>query len=346
MINPLYIKALLAIAGCFLLSVYFAQETESATKEVPESEGASHETDVSEDNYRRFMELKDQQGERSLPTSAYVKPPSLEKMQNLPEASQKHLRNELRDIILEGEQWSPEQLEVDYPYNPSEAAGKDRELQRQESAAWDELVTEYHQREADIYAHSARSQAASMTDTPGSQSNGETGASSTQAGNSGSSAKGGNEGSPGENHDSMLARALAAGSSGESADDPTESIETKGVSQNALEFLQRSAGGAAMTQAPESKTSPENIPELSTAQDFPVNQQNKSADQSRQDQDQEATEIIYVSPGTLAIKDLGNAQGIVVIAPGTEKPDGDEGEEQETPGEDRDKHGEEKGKDE
>ena len=75
----------------------------------------SEEAELSEDNYRRYMELKDQQIDASrLPIAAHFIPETLEKMQNLPEDSQKHLRNQLRDIILRGERWSPEEKQAQY----------------------------------------------------------------------------------------------------------------------------------------------------------------------------------------------------------------------------------------
>ena len=128
-----HLKLLLLIAGVFCSPLCLAQNDEAEPEDPAESEnrseessGSSHETDVSEDNYRRFMELKDQSADRtSLPTAAYVKPASLEKMEGLPEASQKHLRNQLRDIILQSGPWSPEDVQTDYPYTPSEAARTD-----------------------------------------------------------------------------------------------------------------------------------------------------------------------------------------------------------------------------
>ncbi len=113
----------------------------------------SRETDISEDNYRRFMELDDSQLERPAFPAASVAPATrLQKMGQLPEESQKHLRNQLRGIILQRGPWTPAERETDYPFVPSPAARRDGELMRQEAEAWTELVGEYHDREAAILA--------------------------------------------------------------------------------------------------------------------------------------------------------------------------------------------------
>ena len=123
-----------------------AQET-PATPANPDD--PSRETDVSEDNYRRYMELKDPRLDRpSFPTVQYRPPSSLEKMAQLPESSQKHLRNQLRGIILQSGPWTPDAREQEFRFSPSEAARKDGELLQAEAEAWAELVGEYHEREA------------------------------------------------------------------------------------------------------------------------------------------------------------------------------------------------------
>jgi hypothetical protein len=261
-INLCKFKLLWLIIASIFMAPGFAQEADSETEESAQTGNSSTETEVSEDNYRRFMELKDQPGERSLPTAAFVKPPSLEKMQGLPETSQKHLRNELREVILQGGQWSPEQIEIEHPYNPSEGALEDKELQDQESEAWDELVSEYHEREADIYAHSARAQAASMPSDSGdgnpaneSGQQGQQGQQSQQSqegsnqsgqmgGNGEGEGEGDGEDGDGEGQQSASAAARAAASSAENASESANSVESKGVSQNAFEFLQGMGAGS------------------------------------------------------------------------------------------------------
>ena len=135
---------------------------------------ASQETDINEENYRRFMELRDQSRQRASAPYAVLAPPSkLEKMDKLPEESQKHLRNQLLGIILEGERWSPEEAQKPYPFVPSEAAASDALLRGMEADAWAELVDNYHARESEIYRAGERARSATMSEGEGSSPDGE-----------------------------------------------------------------------------------------------------------------------------------------------------------------------------
>jgi hypothetical protein len=302
---PIKLRVLLFIAGCFLIQAGFAQETEPVTGEseadtaeapsAGETEGASHETEFNDDNYRRFMELRQGRNERdALPDAAFeTEPsPSLEKIQSLPEASQKHLRNELRDKIVEGEKWTPEQLDADYAYSPSEAAQTNDGLKQQESEAWDELVSEYHAREADIYAHSARSQVASAAGSAGSN------AQSGQQGEGASSGSTSSNSQDASTEKSVGQPARTAVSSNESVDEQSDRLDTRGVSQNALEFLIAS-GDAAPTPGRKQDDADAEANENSTVQG--------------------EAELIVV-PGTLSIEELSHAQGVVE----PEEPEDDE----------------------
>ena len=291
--QPTKLKVLLFISGCFLAQAGFTQESDPLAGEsenAGQSENASDETEFNDDNYRRFMELRSGGNMRNvLPESAFETGSALEKIQSLPEESQKHLRNELRDRIVEGEKWTPEQLEADYPYSPSEAAQSDDGLKEQESEAWDELVSEYHAREADIFAHSARSQMASASSAAGN-------AAGSPATGSGQQGDGGGAESTGSNNTETSAREAAmqaarnAPESDQSVDNPSDQPDTRGVSQNALEFLIAS-GDAAPNRGPEQGEADAEANENPTAQD-------------------EAESIIV--PGTLSIEELSNAQGVVV----------------------------------
>ena len=94
--------------GLLLAPMVLAQEEVPATEQAEtenvndESKAGSQETEYNDDNYRRFMELKDQPGPTStLPTNSYQS--GTEKLDELPESSQKHLRNQLREIILKSD---------------------------------------------------------------------------------------------------------------------------------------------------------------------------------------------------------------------------------------------------
>jgi len=150
----------------FLLTPAVLAARQDTPADEPDDAGAanrSQEVEVSEDNYRRFMELKERPYEHApLPIEAYDPQAELEKMGKLPEESQKHLRNQLREIILQGEAWQPGDENKDYPYVPSADARRDATLQREENEAWVELVGKYHEREAAIYAGTRQASASAM----------------------------------------------------------------------------------------------------------------------------------------------------------------------------------------
>ena len=207
-----------------------AEKTTTAEAEVP----SSQEVEINEDNYRQFMELKDAMRQRDIIPENVFKPGSgLQKLEKLPEESQKHLRNQLREIIVQGDPWQPGDEETEYPYTPSVAASTDPSLEKQEQEAWGELVGSYHEREAQIYENSSGSQAArgSEQGSSNSQQNG-AGANGPKGqgdeGNQGQQA--GQEGNP-DQSDSEGTYSLN-GSNDASAN------STAGVSQNAMEFLQ------------------------------------------------------------------------------------------------------------
>jgi hypothetical protein len=154
----MYLKYLAGLQGALaallltgVCATVAAQDRESESTDDGTVESSSREVDINEDNYRRFMELKDPRLERPAFPTAKVQPNAgLEKMSQLPEDSQKHLRNELREIISATGPWTPAERQRSYRFTPSKAAQKDGQLLRQEMEAWVELVGEYHAREAAI----------------------------------------------------------------------------------------------------------------------------------------------------------------------------------------------------
>lgn len=204
------------------------------TVESPVASG--QEVEVNEDMYRRFMELKDARQQRMiLPEDAFKPGSGSQTLDELPEESQKHLRNQLREIILQGDEWQPGDENTDYPYVPSQAAAGNPELQKQEAAAWGELLDSYHKREAQIYNNSARTKAA-MASQNGQSGNsgqgaGQSQASSASSGGQLSSTEQTNQQSPGQQQNSPQ---------NEMPDSAriTSSSSSAGVSQNAMEFLQ------------------------------------------------------------------------------------------------------------
>jgi len=123
MIKTFKLIGLLTISTLLYVPAGFSQDDESALPSQTESEGATaenadtpagQEVEVNEDNYRQFMELKDVRQQRNmLPENAYQSKSGMQKLDELPEESQKHLRNQLREIIVQRDQWQPGDEETD-----------------------------------------------------------------------------------------------------------------------------------------------------------------------------------------------------------------------------------------
>jgi hypothetical protein len=223
------------LLSIFILLYSPASFTQEQQETAPgdSSKSASQEVEITEDNYRQFMELKDaRQQRRILPEDAFKPKAGLQKIDKLPEDSQKHLRNQLREIIVQGDKWQPGDEGKHFPYVPSEAAVSNQALQEQEAAAWGELVDNYHRREREIYENSARTQAA-MADE------GSTGS------NTGNGSPGDGTGQPGaEQQDAQQAgpdQVSSADSYSPNASNSADRSGTQGVSQNAMEYLQKMA---------------------------------------------------------------------------------------------------------
>lgn len=233
-------------------------DDEPVVEEAPPTEPVdppdSNVVDVNEEYFRRLMELQDQNLQRSpdLTTGSYSRSTGLQALEGLPEESQKHLREQLREVIVENGPWTPEDAGTEYPYLPSAQAGENRSLARREEAAWGEMVSEYHEREAAIHANAGRTQAATATqgspgkDSPGKDSPGEGPGGNPgnhEQGDSGEAEQGAEDEAAGE--DSQQAQRAAAlaemlnaadAADANSASQQSQAIET-GTEQNALELL-------------------------------------------------------------------------------------------------------------
>ncbi len=245
------LTGLISLSVLLYASPGFAQDDEPVTEPDPdidteETVPAGQEVEINEDNYRQFMELRDARQQRNiLPETAYRSRSGMQKIENLPEDSQKHLRNQLREIIIQGDQWQPGDEGSEYPYVPSDAAKTDQALQKLEAEAWGELVGNYHKREAEIYANSSRSKAAAAAaSTSGGKSGskqastgGDQGSTDGSAGQTGENQQGGQQGS--------LGQTSSADSYSPGAVNDPNAKSMEGVSQNALEFLQQSGNHTA-----------------------------------------------------------------------------------------------------
>ena len=252
MMKRIYFAVLVVLLVYLFTPSGFAQDSQAALPSAAEVEDAapaepeipaSQEVEINEDNYRQFMELRDANRQRDIIPEDVFKPNTgLQKLEKLPEASQKHLRNQLREVISQGDEWQPGDEEAEYPYTPSEAAATDPSLAKQELEAWGELVDGYNQREAQIYENSSGIRSAMGTENGTSSNPGNTAGQPNGTGQSGEGSQGqqnGQDNNPGQND--------SAGTYSPNASNDPNSENTAGVSQNAKEFLQGlgKAGGIA-----------------------------------------------------------------------------------------------------
>lgn len=199
-----------------------------------DSDESSEQTEESEEAYRRRMELEGARDQDTYSNVSYTSQAEEEAIDKLPQESQKNIRDQITDIIIENGQWKPGDVLEDYPYEPTEAAEKDPVLKEQEEEAWAEQVDKYHEREAAAFGAarppapgSAQQQAEAGSSGSGEQSGGEPGAAGQ---NGGSSGDGGS--------DSAGAYQPYQPGSRQSGDETS----TAGVSESALDFLRGKQG--------------------------------------------------------------------------------------------------------
>lgn len=326
----------LTMIAMSLSLVAAAQAQEAADEQTPAS--GTQETEVSEDNYRRFMELKDARIERdAFPTNAFTPQAGLQKLGELPESSQRHLRDQLRGIIIDDEDgWSPEDAGTLYPFTPSSEAQGDAGLRAAEGEAWRELVANYHEREAAIYANAERSASATVPGTPGNGASG-TGEPPGSAGGSGGASGSEQEqaagGEPGSRADASTPAAAANGLNGQPA--PQGRSGQEGVSQSALDYLtqatatpgQADAAGAGEAEgeagepaeaSPGAESAPSNSDAAAqaaeSAADASAQAQNAAAESANEPQtesdERPPLDVEYTSPGYIALKDLEQVRAV------------------------------------
>lgn len=271
-----------------------AAGADGAPDEAAETDALSNEVDFNEDNFRRSMELRDRNLQRSpdLTTGSYSTGTGLKALDELPEASQKHLREQLREVIVENGPWSPEDAGEAYPYVPSAEAMRNGVLAKREEAAWGELVARYHEREASIHGNGPLSHAANAGSGPSSDASSKAG--QTDGKGQDSAAKGSEDSARAERA-AALARMMESdvtpnsGSAGEAAEQAEQ-----GVSQNALELL----------------TKRQQIPAAAESQVAPA-AAGQAAESGSGATSEDESELDLMSEGIIAIDDLRN----VVVDP-------------------------------
>ncbi len=201
----------------------------------------SQRVDESEESFRTRMELRDQRYRQQPRADMIYSPQGGEsKLDQLPEASREHIKEQLRDMIIASRQWKPGEDLSDYPYEPSTAAQTDAKLRSLEREAWAEQLQKYQQREAAAYA-------TAQNGKDGEQRDGEQGEQGGQEGGKGTegAGTGGAKGSTGAG--SQAASKSQANSAHDSEpysgrDQEMEAVSTAGVSESALSFLQSKGG--------------------------------------------------------------------------------------------------------
>jgi len=234
------LPGVLALLLCVGLTwpLALAAQTDEDAQDTGES---SQHVEESEEAYRRRMETQDGMGQTDvIPDRPATGGTTGDGIDDLPFESRKHLRDEMRNVIMEQGEWQPEDATKTYPYHPSAGAQADPELRRKEEKAWGELVEEYHKREAAALAGGSRSGGPPPGGQPGGQGGGQSGG---QSGNqAGAKAESGGSATPNSqasrspgSQPKARPEAEAAGSTAAGA----------GVSQSALEFLKGQTNGQA-----------------------------------------------------------------------------------------------------
>jgi hypothetical protein len=202
------------------------------------NDDSSQRTEESEEAYRRRMELEGARDSATYSDTSYSSQVEQEKIDKLPPESQKNIRDQITDIIIENGRWEPSDVLEDYPYQPTEAAEKDPALMEQEKEAWAEQVDKYHEREAAAFG----AMRPPMPGDPGQP--GQPG----DPGSEGTEQQAGGQPGSGPQDQQEQSEANSAGGfdpsrSGERS--PNDEVSTAGVSESALDFLRGRRGQSA-----------------------------------------------------------------------------------------------------
>lgn len=272
---------------------------------------SSQRTDESEEAYRRRMELEGARNRDTFANQSYASSTEQEALDKLPEKSQKNIRDQITDIIIENDRWEPSDALSEYPYEPTEAAMKDPVLLEQEEEAWAEQVQKYHEREAAAFG-------ATRPPMPG---NGEQQAG---AGSSGEGQQQGN-GSGESGQDGMEDSVSDAGSAGGYSPYPSpnrgdsDEMSTAGVSESALDFLRGKQG-----QPRTSGSIPQGqLPDLAEGSEYQQPGRSGSGEEPQGDPSGESMDTESAGEqapdGSLPIEQLKQLQGIAGL-PAPEQP--------------------------
>jgi hypothetical protein len=251
------------------------------------------------------MELEGARESETYSDTSYSSQVEQEKIDKLPPESQKNIRDQITDIIIENDGWEPSDVLEDYPYEPTEAAKKDPALREQEQEAWAEQVDKYHEREAGAFGATRPP----MPGDPGQPGSPGSPGSDQQAGGQ---PGGGQNGEEGESESDNTAGGFNPGQSSPGSSE--DEVSTAGVSQSALDFLRGQRGPATTPGG----SQPQGTPGGPTEGQEPVGQQTPTlasgGEESKEPEDGPATEPPGSSQrapdGSIPIEQLGQLQGV------------------------------------
>jgi len=209
----------------------FGQTQDEAGSNAPgdEQEVYSDDVDQREENYRKRMELReDQFRDQPRANTTYTNKAQQGKLDQLPITSQVHIKNQLRDMIIERREWEPGEDLSDYPYALSDEALGDQKLAQKEREAWAEEIEKYQEREAAFAAQAGQpaqsDEGGDSQSADGQQSDQQDGQESGQADMQQTAASEAQKSAASEQQEQDQAR------------QPEEPV-ISGVSENALSFL-------------------------------------------------------------------------------------------------------------
>jgi len=292
--SPQHIFLLTVILSLSITGAVQAQDNEPGTGERDES---SEQVEESEEAYRRRMELEGARDQETFSNTSYSSQAKQQKIDKLPKESQKNIRDQITDVIIESDEWEPSDVLKEYPYDATEAARKDPELREQEEEAWAEQVEKYHEREAAAFGATRPPMPGGGQQQAGTGSNGE----GQQPGEQGSGNEGAGEGGDQASEDgSGSAGSYEPYQSRSQSDD--DEMSTAGVSESALDFI-RGKQGQAPNLAGNGTEQQDQAPSLAGSG---TEQQDDSEDQSPESADDQE----QAPDGSLPIEQLEQLQGV------------------------------------
>jgi len=282
------------VALLMLCAPVMAQDGEASPPPVN-----SEDVDREEAEFRRRMELEESAGDvravspSTLPDIVDVLPEP-GPLDHLPPESREHLEDELTELIIANGRWEPADASVPAPYTPSAAAQVDPTLAAEEQAAWEGMVSAYHEREQAAFAGGA-----------GSGGTGGSGQGGTGQGGMGGSA-GGQGAGDGD-----------SGAPGSAVPEERAPREPQDEAFNALEFLRQQGQSGGQTPAPDDPVAPAGGSMQSTepaGADAPVIPPQESAgngaeNSGAQGQARDLEQVSEQAPGSQPEQDPGQQAG-------------------------------------